>query len=37
MNTAIEKIVRRDPAQYQWSYKRFRRLGGDQADLYRRQ
>ncbi|NCF43904.1 MAG: lipid A biosynthesis acyltransferase [Proteobacteria bacterium] len=37
MNTAIEKIVRRDPAQYQWSYKRFRRLGKETLDLYRRQ
>ena len=33
----IEKIVRRDPAQYQWSYKRFRRLGENRPDIYRRQ
>ncbi|MCZ6890285.1 MAG: lysophospholipid acyltransferase family protein [Gammaproteobacteria bacterium] len=25
MNRAIEAVVRRDPAQYQWEYKRFRR------------
>ena len=37
LNASIEKIVRRDPAQYQWSYKRFRRLGKDRPDLYRRQ
>ena len=37
LNASIEKIVRRDPAQYQWSYKRFRRLGEDRLDLYRRQ
>lgn len=24
MNRSIEKLIRRDPAQYQWSYKRFR-------------
>ena len=37
LNTGIEKIVRRDPAQYQWSYKRFRRLGENRPDIYRRQ
>lgn len=37
LNAGIEKIVRRDPAQYQWSYKRFRRLGENRPDLYRRQ
>ena len=25
MNVAIERVVRRSPAQYQWEYKRFRR------------
>ena len=31
MNAAVEDAVRRDPAQYQWEYKRFRerrRRGG---------
>ncbi len=41
MNRSIEIIVRRDPAQYQWSYKRFRRVpaseGGPPVDPYRRQ
>ena len=37
LNASIESIVRRDPAQYQWSYKRFRRLGENRPDLYRRQ
>lgn len=37
LNAGIETIVRRDPAQYQWSYKRFRRLGESRPDLYRRQ
>ena len=34
INTAIETIVARDPAQYQWEYKRFRRP--DEPDVYRR-
>ena len=37
LNAGIETIVCRDPAQYQWSYKRFRRLGENRPDLYRRQ
>ena len=37
LNACIESIVRRDFAQYQWSYKRFRRVGADAPDLYRRQ
>ena len=37
LNAAIEAIVRCDPAQYQWSYKRFRRIADDAPDLYRRQ
>ena len=32
MNAAIEAIVRRDPAQYQWEYKRFRFRG--QPNMY---
>ena len=32
MNVAIERVVSRNPAQYQWSYKRFRRVGYD--DVY---
>ena len=37
LNAGIESIVRRDPAQYQWSYKRFRRVAEDAKDIYRRQ
>lgn len=37
LNAGIEAIVRRDPAQYQWSYKRFRRVAADALDIYRRQ
>ncbi|MEM7101020.1 MAG: lysophospholipid acyltransferase family protein [Pseudomonadota bacterium] len=38
MNTAIEQVVKTDPVQYQWEYKRFKRppeLG--QTSIYRRQ
>ena len=34
INAAIETIVARDPAQYQWEYKRFRLPG--ETDIYRR-
>ena len=33
MNAAVEAVVRRDPAQYQWEYKRFRFPG--QPNMYR--
>ncbi len=35
MNAAIETLVRQDPAQYQWEYKRFRRQPPGVADIYR--
>lgn len=35
MNRSIEKLIRRDPAQYQWSYKRFRN-SENLPDPYRR-
>lgn len=35
MNRSIEALIRRDPAQYQWSYKRFRN-NEDGSDPYRR-
>ena len=34
INAAIETIVDRDPAQYQWEYKRFR--APNEPDIYRR-
>lgn len=34
MNEAIETALARDPTQYQWQYKRFRRIPGQ--DIYRR-
>jgi len=37
MNAQIERIARRDPAQYQWTYKRFkaRPPGSGEANPYR--
>lgn len=35
MNRSIEKLISRDPSQYQWSYKRFRK-NEDGSDPYRR-
>lgn len=35
MNRSIETLIRRDPSQYQWSYKRFRN-NEDGSDPYRR-
>jgi KDO2-lipid IV(A) lauroyltransferase len=37
MNRAIEALVRRDPAQYQWEYKRFKRQPPASPDPYARQ
>ncbi len=38
LNNCIEHIVRRDPAQYQWEYKRFKRPpDGSRSSVYRRQ
>ena len=34
LNRGIEKLVRRDPAQYQWEYKRFKRQPLGQANPY---
>lgn len=34
MNRAIETLVRKDPAQYQWEYKRFKRLPAGATRLY---
>jgi KDO2-lipid IV(A) lauroyltransferase len=35
MNRAVEALVRRFPAQYQWEYKRFKRPPPGQPDAYR--
>jgi KDO2-lipid IV(A) lauroyltransferase len=38
LNSAIEKLVRRAPEQYQWEYKRFKRPPGTyHTNVYRRQ
>ena len=34
MNQEIEKIVRRNPSQYQWAYKRFRTRPQGEPDIY---
>ncbi len=34
MNSSLEKIVRRAPEQYQWEYKRFKRLPKGMGDIY---
>ncbi len=34
LNGAIEELVRRDPAQYQWEYKRFKRQPEAQLPFY---
>ena len=34
INAAVETVVRRNPAQYQWEYKRFRLR--DEPDIYKR-
>ena len=36
MNRSVEALVRLAPAQYQWEYKRFRRLPADMEPVYRR-
>ncbi|MEP6633712.1 MAG: lauroyl acyltransferase [Luteimonas sp.] len=33
LNVAVERIARRDPAQYQWTYKRFSRRAPDSTEL----
>ena len=35
MNRAIEELIRTDPAQYQWEYKRFRHQPVDEGNPYR--
>jgi KDO2-lipid IV(A) lauroyltransferase len=33
LNSAVETVARRDPAQYQWTYKRFRGQRADEAPV----
>ena len=37
MNASLEKLIKSDPEQYQWSYKRFKRLKEGAENVYRRQ
>ena len=37
LNASIEKLIGAHPEQYQWSYKRFKRLKKGEANIYRRQ
>jgi KDO2-lipid IV(A) lauroyltransferase len=34
MNQNIEQLIRLAPAQYEWSYKRFRRRPNNEASIY---
>lgn len=35
MNRCVERIILRDPKQYQWEYKRFKRRPAGEANLYK--
>jgi KDO2-lipid IV(A) lauroyltransferase len=35
MNDAIEQLVKKNPAQYQWEYKRFKKPPEGGTDPYR--
>jgi KDO2-lipid IV(A) lauroyltransferase len=35
MNRCVERIIMRDPKQYQWEYKRFKRRPAGEANLYK--
>ncbi|MES9967053.1 MAG: hypothetical protein ABW074_07265 [Sedimenticola sp.] len=35
MNSGLEQCVRMCPAQYLWSYKRFRTQAGETPNIYR--
>jgi KDO2-lipid IV(A) lauroyltransferase len=37
LNASMEKAISASPEQYQWSYKRFKRLKKGEANIYRRQ
>lgn len=37
LNASMEKAIAASPEQYQWSYKRFKRLKKGEANIYRRQ
>ena len=37
LNSSLERLVMKAPEQYQWSYKRFKRLNKLEKNIYRRQ
>ena len=37
LNKSLERLVMRAPEQYQWSYKRYKRLNKSEKNIYRRQ
>ena len=37
LNSSLERLVKKAPEQYQWSYKRFKRLNKSEKNIYRRQ
>ncbi len=37
LNGSLERLVMRAPEQYQWSYKRYKRLNKSEKNIYRRQ
>ena len=36
VNTVVERCVRENPAQYQWSYRRFRTRPEGEVSFYKR-
>jgi len=37
LNSSLERLVMKAPEQYQWSYKRYKRLNKSEKNIYRRQ
>ena len=37
LNSSLEQLVMKAPEQYQWSYKRYKRLNKLEKNIYRRQ
>ena len=37
LNRSLERLVMKAPEQYQWSYKRYKRLNKSEKNIYRRQ
>ena len=37
LNSSLERLVMKAPEQYQWAYKRYKRLNKSEKNIYRRQ